>query len=153
MTVTSLDQLKKYAAGQILRLPDFDEGMPFYARMKRPSMLDLISQGKIPNPLAHTASQLFSKGGRGVDQSDPKQLEDLTNILHIFCEASFVEPTYSEIKEAGVELTDEQLLFVFNYIQAGNKALEKFRRKLEDTGLDSHGPALPEDPGRDPIRG
>lgn len=147
MTVTSFEQLRQYAQGQLVQLPDFDEGMPFFVRMKRPSLLDLMAQGKIPNPLAHTASALFSKGGRGVDQTDPSQLKDLTEILHIFCETSFIEPTYSQVKEAGLALTDEQLMFVFNYVQAGNKALEKFRRKQESVGATGDVPTVQENSG------
>lgn len=147
MKVTSFEQLTQYAKGQLVRLPDLGPGMPLCVFMRRPSMLDLIAKGKIPNPLAGTASKLFSHGGSGVDQTDPKQLKDLVEILHIFCEASFVEPTYSQIKEAGLTLTDEQLMFVFNYVQAGNKALEKFRRQQEGTGLVGHEPEVPQNPG------
>lgn len=145
MKATSLEQLAAYAKGSLVQLPEFAEGMPLFVYMRRPSLLDLISKGKIPNPLAHTATALFSKGGRGVDQEDPGQMKELTEILHIFCEASFVEPTYSQIKEAGLSLTDEQLMFVFNYVQAGNKALEKFRRKQESVGVTGHVPAVQED--------
>lgn len=147
MNATSLEQLAQYAKGTLIQLPDFAPGMPFFVRMKRPSMLDLISQGRIPNPLAGTASKLFSKGGAGVDQTDPKQLKELVEILHIFCEVSFVQPTYSQVKEAGLELTDEQLMFVFNYVQAGNKALEKFRKQPQNSGATGDGAEVRKDPG------
>lgn len=145
MKVTSLEQLNEYARGKLIKLPDFAEGMPLVAYMKRPSLLDLIAQGKIPNPLLHTASQLFSKGGGGVDSTDPEQLKQLTEIFYIFCEASLVEPTYQQIKEAGLELTDEQLMFVFNYAQKGNKALEKFRSDKKDTKRNGNGPKVRRD--------
>ena len=45
------------------------------------------------------------------------------------CEASFVEPTYKELKAAGVELTDEQYMFIFGYSQNGVADLESFRSK------------------------
>lgn len=134
MKETSFEQLSAYSKGTLIQLPDIGPDMPLYAYLRRPSLLDLIAKGKIPNPLAGTASKLFSKGGSGVDQTDPRQLKELVDILHIFCEVSFVKPTYSQIKEAGLELTDEQLMFVFNYVQAGTKALEKFRKQPEDTG-------------------
>lgn len=151
MTATSLEQLAQYAQGTLVQLPDLAPGMPLFVRMKRPSMLDLISQGRIPNPLAGTASKLFSKGGAGVDQTDPKQLKELVEILHIFCEVSFVQPTYSQIKEAGITLTDEQLMFVFNYVQAGNKALEKFRKQQKNTEPVGDGTKVQEDPSGDPV--
>lgn len=131
MRPTTVDELRKYASGAVIKLPNFADGMPLYVRMRRPSMLDMIASGKIPNPLASIAASLFAKGGRAIDAQDPGQVKELVDIFHIFCEVSFVEPTYQQIKEAGLELNDEQLVFVSNYIQGGTKALEHFRRKSE----------------------
>ena len=142
---TTLEQLQEYAKGNLVRLPDLAPGMPLVVYMRRPSMLDLIAQGKIPNPLLHTAAQIFSKGGRGVDSADPQQLQELTKILHVFCEVSFVSPTYKQIKEAGLTLTDEQLMFVFNYVQRGTKALEKFRSKPQGPQCNGDGAEVQED--------
>lgn len=146
---TSLQELAQYAKGRLVRLPDTAEGMPLFVRMKRPSLLDLISQGKIPNPLAGTANSLFMDGSKGLNKADAKQMKELTDILHIFCETSFVEPTYSEMKEVGFELTDEQLMFVFNYIQAGTKALEKFRPNTQNPVNYGGGPAIQKNALRD----
>jgi hypothetical protein len=49
------------------------------------------------------------------------------DLFDVMCEASFVEPTYKQIKEAGVELTDEQYMFVFGYAQNGVRQLQSFR--------------------------
>ena len=54
-------------------------------------------------------------------------MTELLSLLEVICEDCFVEPKYSDIKKAGVRLTDEQLLAVFSYTQAGVKSLEKFR--------------------------
>ena len=35
--------------------------------------------------------------------------------------------SFEEIKTAGLQLTDEQLMFIFRYSQAGNEAAENFR--------------------------
>lgn len=150
LQATTLDQLRQYSQGQLVRLPDIAEGMPLVIWMRRPSMLDLMAQGKIPNPLAHTATSLFSEGGKGVNSKDPKQMKELTEILHIFCEVSFVNPTYSQIKEAGVSLTDEQLMFVFNYVQKGNKALENFREQSTNLKRNGSSTKVRKDPIRDP---
>ena len=45
---------------------------------------------------------------------------------------------YDDLKEAGVKLTDEQMMFVFNYTQNGVEALESFREEREDNKLDSN---------------
>ena len=125
MEITNLQQLQTYAQGQVVRFPDFAEGQPFVARIKRPSMLALAKANKIPNSLLQTANNMFS--GRGVSEKKDSALSDLFQVLDVLCEACFVEPTFSQIKEAGVQLTDEQLMFVFKYSQEGVKALETFR--------------------------
>lgn len=130
LQITTIEQLKNYRAGQIVELPAFGDGQPFIARLKRPSMMALAKQGKIPNELLNSANSLFEKGPQGVmhmDAFDDETMKKLFDIIDVICEASFVEPTYREIKEAGIELTDEQYMFIFNYSQIGVQALDSFR--------------------------
>lgn len=127
MKVTSIEQLVKYSDGQIVELPPFAEGQRFVAKIKRPSMMGLIKSGKIPNSLLKTANSLFLKGGVS-SEGDDKVLDNLFDVLDVLCEATFVEPKYKDIKEAGINLTDEQYMFIFNYTQSGVKSLEKFRK-------------------------
>ena len=61
--VTSLEQLKQYANGNVVRLPDFAEGQPFVAKLKRPSILGMAKQGKIPNSLLVKTNELFVQSG------------------------------------------------------------------------------------------
>lgn len=146
LQITSLDQLSKYSQGQIVQFPDFGEGQPFVARIKRPSMLALAKTGKIPNSLLNTANGLFA--GKGINEKNKSALGDLFQILDVICEDCFLEPTYSQLKEAGVELTDEQLMFIFNYTQKGTKALETFRIQPEHTERADDVQKVPEDPVR-----
>lgn len=129
--VTSIEELKQYSQGSIVELPDFGDGQKFYAKLKRPSMLALAKAGKIPNALLQSANSLFEKGPNAVLNSnisvDEDSMSQMFGIMDVICEASFVEPSYSELKEAGIELTDEQLLFIFSYSQTGVKQLESFR--------------------------
>ena len=60
--VTDISQLKIYMEGNVVKLPDFGEGQPFYARLRRPSLLSLIKEGKIPNALMNSANELFVSG-------------------------------------------------------------------------------------------
>lgn len=122
--VTSIQELIEYQKGQLVRLPDFGEGMPFYARLKRPSMLALVKSGKIPNTLLQTANRLFN--GNGMDVKQETAMADILDILDVLCAATFVEPSYEDIKAANIELTDEQLMAVFSYTQKGVSALEPF---------------------------
>lgn len=124
---TSIQDLISYSQGQIVKLPDFSEGQPFYARLRRPSMLSLMSNGKIPNSLVITANRLFN--GKGMDDRNENSMSEVLQLLEVICESAFVEPSYKELKEAGVHLTDQQYMAVFNYTQEGIKALEPFRRE------------------------
>lgn len=129
MNITSLADLQSYAKGTVVRFPDFAEGQPFVARVRRPSMLVLAKQGKIPNSLLTAAGELFSKGGAGMDADNENMLSDVYDICKIICSASLVEPTMADIERAGIELSDEQLMAIFNYSQNGVKALESFRKE------------------------
>ena len=124
---TSIQDLISYSQGQIVKLPDFSEGQPFYARLRRPSMLSLMSNGKIPNSLVITANRLFN--GKGMDDRNENSMSEVLQLLEVICVSAFVEPSYKELKEAGVHLTDQQYMAVFNYTQEGVKALEPFRRE------------------------
>lgn len=121
--VTSIDTLKSYANGKVERLPDFADGQSFYARIRRPSMLKLVKTGKIPNSLLSTANKLFTASIGDSDVENPQMMSELFNVMDTICEASFVEPTYQQLKDAGIELTDEQYMFIFDYSQQGAKSL------------------------------
>lgn len=127
--VTKLELLKEYSKGAVVELPAFAEGQQFFARIKRPSMLALVKSGKIPNSLLTKANALFSEGSGSFDTEDEHAMSDMLDIMDTICEASFVEPSYKELTEAEVELTDEQRMFVFQYSQVGVKALEPFRQQ------------------------
>lgn len=129
MKVTSVTDLQSYASGTVVRLPDFGDGQPFVARMRRPSMLVLAKSGKIPNTLLNAASELFAKGGSGLDTDNDNMLGDMYDICHIICESALIAPTMAEIEGAGMELSDDQLMAIFNYTQTGVRALESFRQK------------------------
>lgn len=129
MQVTSITDLQSYAQGAVVRFPDFGDGQPFVARVRRPSMLVLAKQGKIPNTLLITAGELFSKGGGGLDADNENMLGDMYNIMDIVATAALIQPSMEEIKSVGLELSDDQMMAIFNYTQTGVKALNSFRKE------------------------
>ena len=124
--VTSLEQLKQYVNGNIVRLPDFAEGQPFVAKLKRPSILGMAKRGRIPNSLLVKTNELFVQSG-SLDTEENSMMQEIYDVIDLIASETFVEPTYDEIKSTGIELTDEQMMFIFNYSQQGVKALESFR--------------------------
>lgn len=121
--VTDFSKLKKISDSKIVELPEFGDGTKFIARLRRPSMLKLCKSGKIPNSLLNQATSMFTDS----NASKKVNITDIYDICEIICDAALVNPTYEEIKESGIELTDEQIMAVFQYTQGGVKALEKFR--------------------------
>lgn len=126
LKVTTLDELKEIAVGEVVSLPGYGE-KPFNVRLKRPSLLSLASSGRIPNSLLSTATELFTKGNAEASKSNDNALGDMYKLCKVMAEAALVEPSYKELEEIGYELTDEQLLAIFNYTQQGIKSLRSFR--------------------------
>lgn len=126
-SVTTVSDLEKYAKGTIVQLPEFGEGQPFVARMRRPSMLALVKSGKIPNSLLIPANELFQSGVGSYDADNKDSLKQVFEVIDVIIEASLIEPSYAQVKQIGIELTDEQRIAIFSYSQQGVKALESFR--------------------------
>lgn len=136
MKVTSIDQLKLMSGGEIVKLPPFIQGQDFYAKLRRPSMLKLVKSGQIPNSLLRTANMLFSgEVDKELDRDD-EFMKDMFDLIDVLADAVFVEPSWKELNNAGIELTDEQYMFIFNYTQEGVKALEPFRENEENITTD-----------------
>lgn len=130
MKITSLEELKEIAKGEVIELPGFNE-KPFVVRAKRPSLLNLVSSGAIPNELLTTAYSIFN--GRNVTgKQEAVSMKETHDLLRIVAEKALIEPTLKQIEEAGLELTDLQLLELYNYSQQGVRALQSFREKQKN---------------------
>ncbi len=132
LKVTSIEELIEASKGELVELPGFNSDSTFVARMKRPSLLGMAKAGRIPNSLLQQANELFTGGAGGALNSAKIKKDDLVmgevfDIMEVLCEEAFVEPTYKQLKENGIVLTDEQLLFIFTYTQRGLDALQSFR--------------------------
>ncbi|MDE7431379.1 MAG: hypothetical protein K2N34_05645 [Lachnospiraceae bacterium] len=126
---TTIDQLALYKNGTVVELPPFAEGQPFVARMVRPSMLALVKSGKIPNSLLNQATSLFANGTGALNTGgkNATNVSELFDVIDVIVNAALLEPNLTEIRAAGMELTDDQLMAIFSYTQRGIKALESFR--------------------------
>lgn len=136
LQVTSISQIKKDSSGEVVELPSFSAGTHFCARLRRPSMLSLVANGKIPNTLLVRTQEMFlgnsdEDGHREYDLEDESLMKDMYGVLEVVASVSFVEPSYKELVANDIALTDEQLMFVFNYVQAGVEQLDTFRTEQE----------------------
>ena len=109
MAITSIDALAKYAEGQEVLLPGWKADETVVFRLRRPSMLLLADSGKIPNSLLSTAAQLFQHGMEKASSADFKSLGE---VFRIIAKASLLSPSYNELQEIGLELTDVQLIYI-----------------------------------------
>ena len=132
MQITSLEQLQEIKQTEIVELPSFEDGTPFVAEIKRPNMMQLMVSGKIPNTLLTVATEMFNgRTGQvmGKATEDLKALKELVGMMELLAEASLVNPSYKDIKNANISLTEHQLMAILTYSQGGVKALENFRNQ------------------------
>lgn len=130
LTVTSFEQLQTYAMGQVVELPPFAEGMPFVARITRPSMIQMIRDGKFSNNLLVSANELFVNSEAVANAvADKEKMNEFYDVLFSIVKESLLQPTYDEVKNAGLNLTDQQIMFIFNYVQHGVDSLTSFRQE------------------------
>ena len=123
-----LDSIK---TSQVVTLPGWC-GDTVEFELKRPSILALAAAGAIPNPLMKTARKLFYSG----INPDGGDLAEEGRVLLEIARAALVKPSFDELEEAGIELTDEQLVAIFQFTQLGAKALDRFRQLPAD--IDSY---------------
>lgn len=129
MDVTSLDELRQIAQGEVIPLPGFFSDKQFNARVKRVSILGLVQKGVIPNSLLSAANELFygkNSNNKNVD------MKEISNVMIIMAESALVEPSADQLKGMELSLTDEQIVALFNYTQKGLKAIEKFPKDTEN---------------------
>lgn len=124
--VTPIEELIKYKDGIVIKLPGFVPNVPWYAQIKRPSLMSLAASGKVPNSLMTQATDLFAKGAGAMVGTNNTIIKDVYDVVMIVCEAALVKPSMNELRENGIVLTDEQLMAIFSYTQEGVKALERF---------------------------
>lgn len=135
MQVTSLEQLKNIKVTDVVNLGCFEDGTELIAEVKKPNLMQLMVEGKVPNVLMSTAMGMFKNGsGELVEKAieDVDSLKDLVGMMEVFAEASLINPTYAQIKDVGLHLTENQLIGILQFAQGGVKALEGFRMQSKD---------------------
>ncbi len=132
MQVTSLETLKQMKKDEIVELSPFEDGTRFVVRLQKPSMMHLISGGKVPNALLNVAMDMFSGKTPEIASKatkDAKLLKDMVGMMEVLADACLVEPTFKSLKKEGINLTENQLMEILTYTQGGLKALESFRNQ------------------------
>ena len=72
LKVTTFEDLQKYSQGVLVELPSFSESQPFVCRLKRPDLIDIVTND-IPNELMGVAYKLFQP-----DEEKKQEKEETT---------------------------------------------------------------------------
>ena len=70
-------------------------------------------------------------------------LEEEGRVLLEIARAALVNPSFEELEAAGIQLTDEQLVAIFQFTQLGANALDRFRRLSGNSDGDILLPEIP----------
>lgn len=136
--ITSIAALRRAAEKtEIVALNGWD-GEPFVCRLRRTTLRGMITAGKIPNPLLGAAQKLYEGAGSRANAN----IRDMLRVMELVVEDALVEPRYCELKDAGIDLTEEQFGAIFAYAQKGVQAIEPFLFRGGSDPVDAGGHAL-----------
>lgn len=138
MDFLSEEKLAAQAKGTEVELPGFVDRETISVRLRRPSLMLMAAEGKIPNSLLASVEDLFEHG-----EKNKVSLKERGEIFRMVAMASLVAPSWEDLQNAGVSLTDLQLLTIYNYSQTGVDTLRRFREKQRDYELSRHGESVP----------
>lgn len=134
---------QRYGA-QSIEIHDWDGSGLIEVRARRPGLYNMASMGFIPNPLLGAMQAMFSGSTAQINAVDAKkQGECLTAIARY----ALVEPTMAQITEAGLELTDQQLLELYQFALAGPVRYAAFRAAADGAAA-ANGAKVPGAPER-----
>lgn len=135
MQITNLESLKSVKRTEIVKFPNFEDGTELVAELKKPSIVSMVINDKIPNSLLSVVSGMIKEEQKENKENEEQKEEKLSkeqlasyfSYMQLLCEECFVSPTYAQIKECTGGLTDTQIFFLFKYIQKDVKKLSSFR--------------------------
>ena len=133
-----MDTVDSIRTSQTVKIPGWC-GDFWQCELRRPSILALAAKGAIVNPLMKTARKLFYTG----ISPESGNLEEEGRVLIEIAKAAMVKPSFDELEAAGIGLTDEQLVAIFQFTQLGAKALDRFRGLSGHTDGDCNGAEIP----------
>ena len=138
--ITTIEELKKHRYLDV-ELPGWEVKDTFKCKLKRVDMIDLITKGKIPNPLIDSVIKIFQHTYQDPKEHDMESLKNMNDLLELFAKIVMVEPTFDEVEEA-IGLTYEQKLSLYLFAIGGPKAIEPFLQKPGNTEPDRNGKSL-----------
>lgn len=123
--ITSLEEIRAKYGIQEYALPGWEPGADFVCKLRRPGLTDMTAAvGFVPNPLMGVVADLFTPTGEKLKKIPRDQQ---SKGIQAIARYALVEPTYDQLAEAGIALTDEQYQAIYAFALGGAAALERFR--------------------------
>lgn len=139
-----LEKMAKQHGVQERTIHGWANGEMITVKMRRPGLYNMAAMGFVPNPLLGAIQAMFSGDSAQLDRVDAKKQGECVIAMAKY---ALVEPTYAQLTEAGLELTDRQLMDIYLFALGGAAMLAGFR--AEDRGQPvSDGDAMADAPER-----
>lgn len=123
-----------------IQIPSFDGMELLEIKVKRPQLMAMMNQGKIPNHLMGVAvNATLNKHPNKDKQTDEEHAKELAKWVEFYCTICMVEPLYEEVK--GV-ITDDQAMAIYAWAILPVSYLRSFRDNKEDATNNPDGEAL-----------
>lgn len=140
MAITTMSVIREEAGGTEVCVPGFSSNTDtINLKLKRPSLIEMAVTGKIPNPLLGAAAELFSGKSDLSKQTEGAKFRDMAEVIRCVAKAALVEPSWDELHESGITLTDVQLLYIYNWSVTGVDRLKSFRKVESSNTTDKSG--------------
>lgn len=123
-----------------IRIPSFDGLGDIEIEVKRPQLMSMMTQGKIPNRLLGVAALITN--GKSFEYKSEDEIEkakELAEWVSFYCEICMVNPSYEDAKDS---ITDDQALSIYAWAVAPIGVLRSFRNKEEDDTNNRDGEVL-----------
>lgn len=133
MEITRIEELKNI--GEIVELTPFNDGTKLVVKLKKPDVIMMMIDGKIPNPLIETAMSMTESGRVDLLKDNAKNNMDIdldktkkwVEFLRIIASECLVYPTYANFEEIGIKLSIAQLTDIYRYATSEVENLKSFR--------------------------
>ena len=131
--VTTFEELKEI--GDVITI--HISGKAINVKVRKPDIMCMITDGKIPNPLLK-ATMSMTKDGRidllknnsdGDSETDYDKVAKWIEYLRIIAKETLVSPSYNEFISAEITLTSQNLMDIYAYATSEVNKLESFRNK------------------------
>lgn len=130
--ILSINELKKMAT-TVIEIPNFDNSGTIKVRVKKPRLMAMASQGKIPNHLLGIVNTMMFGNKK---EKKEINITDVAKTYELYCRACLVEPTYDEFKDI---MTDEQMSAIFDWAMGKVSQLDTFRSDKGNGTSDNNG--------------